>query len=81
MSPKIISFRIFARWTVALTIVLGLVAVLLTLIFYSNRLIDITGEGWTVFGGGILALGTGLGIILRALAQNPSDRTKISEEE
>ena len=81
MTPKIVLARAGSRFLIAMALSMGMVGVLLALVFESHRLDAIGEAAWAVFGGGLFALGQSLFSVVRAIAQNPSDRTKVTEEE
>ncbi len=81
MTPKIILGRILVRFLLAMTLGVGLIAIGISFIMYSSQLGVITGEAWTIFGLLVGGLGTSLAFLSKAIAQNPSDRTKVTEEE
>ncbi len=81
MTPKIILARAGSRFLIAMALSMGMVGVLVALVLESHRLEAIGEAGWAVFGAGLYALGQALFVVVRAIAQNPSDRTKITEEE
>ena len=81
MTPRIIFQRGVTRLVIATMLILGMVAILLVIILYSHLLAGIDKAGWGVFTLGVGLLGQTLLVIVRAIAQNPSDRTKVTEEE
>ncbi len=80
MPLKIILARTGSRFLIAMALAMGMVGILVVLILESHRLVLIDKAGWAVFSLGLYALGQALAIVVRAIAQNPSDRTKITEE-
>ncbi len=81
MSEKVIVLRSLSRVMIALVVTMGICAILLCLILYSEKLSGIQEAGWAVIGSLGTYLGQSLVSIARALSQNPSDRTKVTEEE
>jgi len=81
MTNKVVMLRVMSRSMLAMTLSLLIGFVLLSLVFYSDRLDAISEAGWALFGVGIGGLSAALLVVVRAIAQNPSDREKITEEE
>lgn len=74
-------YRIWSRWSLAMFTVAVYGAVLLSLIFESHRLALLPDAAWTIFGMGLTGLTAGTYIVFRGIYQNPSDRSKETEEE
>ena len=81
MTPKIVLARAGSRFLIGMALTMGMVGILIVLVLESHRLELIDKAGWAVFSLGLYALGQSLAIVVRAIAQNPSDRTKVTEEE
>lgn len=80
MTPKIILGRVGSRFLIATTLILSLTSVLILIIWESQRLAVIGEAGWAVLGAGVYALGHAISSLIRAIAQNPSDRGSTTEE-
>jgi len=64
-------WRLWSRYLLSTTIVLAVTAVILTLLYESEKLAGVPGEAWTVMGGITLGLISALVIVSRAIARNP----------
>ncbi len=81
MTPKVILGRVGSRFLISTTLILSLTSVLILIIWESTRLSAIGEAGWAVLGAGVYALGQAISSLVRAIAQNPSDRGTVTEEE
>jgi len=64
-------WRLWSRYLLSTTIVLSVTAIILTLLYESEKLSGVPGEAWTVMGGITLGLISALVIVSRAISRNP----------
>jgi len=81
MNSRIVFLRVLTRFLVAMTVSMAILAVLLTLVLYSDNLNAIGNAGWAVIGSLGTFLGQALVAISRAMSQNPSGRGQLTEED
>lgn len=81
MGPRITLFRASSRLMITVGLIATMGAVLLVIVTHSHLLEPIGEAGWAVFSLGIGYMGQALVRTVTAIAQNPSDRGKLSEED
>ncbi len=81
MNSRIIFLRVLTRFLVAMAVSMSILAILLTLVIYSDRLAGIGNAGWAIIGTLGAFLGQALVALSRAMSQNPSDRGTLTEED
>ena len=66
-------WRLWSRYLLSTTIVLAVTAIIITLLYESEKLAGVPGEAWTVMGGITLGLISALVMVSRSISRNPDN--------